>query len=247
MPGAAPHSTTRVSAQPSPRSGPASTRWSSPKDSTNRYRRTRRSTGGRAWPVRGAGRHHRLGPALRHTARQFETTDLDPAGIEADTVMPQFRDDGDQPDALPAIRALTATLFAQLDEQAQQIASGRLADLDVPVTVPFGEGDDYVNPGGRAPPRPPSRQRALAAGSGGVALTSGGPARRCRPPPHRGAHHDLSRSRLRTSRSRSGNRTGGGVARADDWFQEVVTVCPRAHQDVVWVPSTGSALVLGFR
>jgi hypothetical protein len=181
----------------------------------------------------------RLGSSRRQTSTR--------QGYEADTVMPQFRGDGDQPDALPAIRALTATLFAQLDERAQQIASGRLADLDVPVTVPFGEGDDYVNPGGRAPPRPPSRQRALAAGSGGVALTPGGPARRCRPPPHRGAHHDLSRSRLRTSRSRSGNRTGGGVARADDWFQELVTGLPTGRSGRGVGPQYGSALVLGFR
>jgi pimeloyl-ACP methyl ester carboxylesterase len=87
---------------------------------------------------------------LQHTARRFGTEDvenLDPAGIEATSIMPQFFGDGDRPAALPAIRAWTATLFAQLDEQDQRIASGRLADLDVPVTVLFGERDDYLNPG----------------------------------------------------------------------------------------------------
>jgi hypothetical protein len=45
---------------------------------------------------------------LQQEAWQFAMTDLDPAGIEAVSVIPtQLLGDGDQSDALPAIRAWT--------------------------------------------------------------------------------------------------------------------------------------------
>lgn len=83
---------------------------------------------------------------LQHTARQFRSEQL-PDGIEAVSVLPQFFGDAAHPDALPAIRAWTAALFAQLDEQDERIAEGLLASLDTPVTLVFGERDDYLSPG----------------------------------------------------------------------------------------------------
>ena len=83
---------------------------------------------------------------LQHTARQFGSEELDPNGIEAFSVLPQFFGDADTPDALSAIRGWTGSLFAALDRQDDQIARGRLASLDVPVTLLFGELDEYLGP-----------------------------------------------------------------------------------------------------
>lgn len=83
---------------------------------------------------------------LQHTARRFGSEELDPAGIEAVSVMPQFFGDADIPDALAAIRGWTGTLFAELQRQDEQIATGQLASLDVPVALPFGELDEYLSP-----------------------------------------------------------------------------------------------------
>jgi haloalkane dehalogenase len=83
---------------------------------------------------------------LQHTARRFGSEELDPAGIEAVSVMPQFFGDADIPDALAAIRGWTGTLFAELQRQDEQIATGQLAGLDVPVALPFGELDEYLSP-----------------------------------------------------------------------------------------------------
>jgi 2-hydroxy-6-oxonona-2,4-dienedioate hydrolase len=83
---------------------------------------------------------------LQHTARQFGTGELDPDGIEAVAVLPQFFGNGDAPDALEAIRSWTAGLAAQLDEQDRRIAALRLAALTTPVTLLFGERDDYLTP-----------------------------------------------------------------------------------------------------
>jgi pimeloyl-ACP methyl ester carboxylesterase len=60
--------------------------------------------------------------------------------------LPQFFGDADTPDALSAIRGWTGSLFAALDRQDDQIARGRLASLDVPVTLLFGELDEYLGP-----------------------------------------------------------------------------------------------------
>jgi pimeloyl-ACP methyl ester carboxylesterase len=83
---------------------------------------------------------------LGHTARQFGADPLDPGSVGITAVLPQFFGDGDQSDALPAIRAWTAALFSDLDAQDQQIAQGRLAGLDIPVGLVFGALDRYLNP-----------------------------------------------------------------------------------------------------
>jgi haloalkane dehalogenase len=83
---------------------------------------------------------------LGHTARQFGADPLDPGSVGITSVLPQFFGDGDQPDALPAIRAWTAALFSDLDTQDRQIALRRLASLDIPVSLVFGALDRYLNP-----------------------------------------------------------------------------------------------------
>ena len=83
---------------------------------------------------------------LGHTARQFGY-DLDkPGDIAVNSVIPQFFGEAGVPDALPAIRAWTAALFPALADQDAAIAGGRLAALDVPVTLVFGADDPYLNP-----------------------------------------------------------------------------------------------------
>jgi pimeloyl-ACP methyl ester carboxylesterase len=83
---------------------------------------------------------------LGHTASQFGADPLDPDGVGAVSVTPQFFGDADQHDAVPAIRAWTAPLFAALDAQDKQIIRGRLSALEVPVTLIFGADDRYLNP-----------------------------------------------------------------------------------------------------
>jgi haloalkane dehalogenase len=83
---------------------------------------------------------------LGHTARQFGADPLDPGSVGIASVLPQFFGDGDQPDALPAIRAWTAALFSDLDSQDRQIVLRRPASLDIPVRLIFGALDRYLNP-----------------------------------------------------------------------------------------------------
>jgi pimeloyl-ACP methyl ester carboxylesterase len=83
---------------------------------------------------------------LQHTARQWGAGELDPNGLEAVSVLPQFFGDADGADALTAIRSWTGALFADLDRQDARIATGRLAAVDIPVTVVFGENDEYLSP-----------------------------------------------------------------------------------------------------
>jgi haloalkane dehalogenase len=78
--------------------------------------------------------------------RFFGTDDVPPDGIAATAILPQFFGGEDHSDALRAIRAWTATLFAGLDAQDARIASGRLATLDVPVTLIAGADDQYLGP-----------------------------------------------------------------------------------------------------
>jgi pimeloyl-ACP methyl ester carboxylesterase len=82
---------------------------------------------------------------LQHTARRFGIDAFDPAGIGAVAVLPQFFGDAENPHALPAIRAWTAGLFSALDRQDAVIDAGRLRDLDMPVTLLFGAGDEYLS------------------------------------------------------------------------------------------------------
>jgi haloalkane dehalogenase len=83
---------------------------------------------------------------LGHTARRLGIDPLDPEGIGAAAILPQFFGDADNPDALAAIRSWTAALYDELDRHDATIADGKLAALDLPVTLVFGARDDYLNP-----------------------------------------------------------------------------------------------------
>jgi pimeloyl-ACP methyl ester carboxylesterase len=82
---------------------------------------------------------------LGHTGRQFGEDPGDPDSLGVKSVLPQFFGDGDQPDALRAIRAWTAPLFDDLDTQDRRIASGQLAAMDTRVTLIFGALDRYLS------------------------------------------------------------------------------------------------------
>jgi haloalkane dehalogenase len=83
---------------------------------------------------------------LGHTARRFGLDPDDPSGVAVTAVAPQFFGGADGPDALAAVRAWTAELFAALERQDAQIAAGHLAALEVPITLVFGAADRYLNP-----------------------------------------------------------------------------------------------------
>ncbi len=83
---------------------------------------------------------------LQFTADHWGMSALDPQGVAVKSILPQFFGSADQFDALAAIRAWTATLFDSLDEQDKLVDSGALGDLEVPVSVIFGEADRYLNP-----------------------------------------------------------------------------------------------------
>jgi haloalkane dehalogenase len=82
---------------------------------------------------------------LQLTARQWGEDPDDPNGIGL-FVVPQFFGDAEHADALPAIRAWTAALFGDLDAQDAATWDGRLATLDIPVTLAFGALDRFLNP-----------------------------------------------------------------------------------------------------
>jgi haloalkane dehalogenase len=88
-----------------------------------------------------------LGWMLTYTDRRLNPGPPDPAGVGALAILPQFYGDGSQTDSIAAIRAWTAHLFPELLEQNAQIAAGELAELNVPVTIAFGEHDPYLNDG----------------------------------------------------------------------------------------------------
>ena len=83
---------------------------------------------------------------LQYTARQWGEDPDDPNGVGV-FVLPQFFGDAENTDALPAIRVWTAALFGALDAQDAAISDGRLAALDIPVSVVFGALDRFLNPG----------------------------------------------------------------------------------------------------
>jgi 2-hydroxy-6-oxonona-2,4-dienedioate hydrolase len=84
---------------------------------------------------------------LNETGRRLTGRDDVPAdGIAAASILPQFLGSADQPDALRSIRSWTGMLFADLDEQDARIAAGRLATVDVPVTLVAGANDEYLGP-----------------------------------------------------------------------------------------------------
>ena len=82
---------------------------------------------------------------LLHTRRRFHYDPEAPDGLGRFSVQPQFFGDESQPDALVAIRAWTAELFADLTHQDRQLASGVLGDPKFPVTLAFGVRDPYLN------------------------------------------------------------------------------------------------------
>jgi haloalkane dehalogenase len=84
---------------------------------------------------------------LNLTGRQLGLgAELAPDGIEAVSILPQFFGDAGGPDALAAVRAWTARLFADLTSQDQRIAASELSRLAVPVTVAAGANDTCLGP-----------------------------------------------------------------------------------------------------
>jgi haloalkane dehalogenase len=83
---------------------------------------------------------------LQFTADHWGMDALDANGIAVQSILPQFFGSLDQPDALAAIRAWTASLFDSLREQDKLVDSGALAGLEVPVSIIFGESDRYLSP-----------------------------------------------------------------------------------------------------
>ncbi len=83
---------------------------------------------------------------LQHTATRWDMNALDPEGIAVQSILPQFFGDANQPDAIAAIRAWTAELFDALDKQDALIDSEALRNIEVPVSIIFGEKDRYLTP-----------------------------------------------------------------------------------------------------
>ena len=83
---------------------------------------------------------------LQHTATRWDMNALDPEGIAVQSILPQFFGDPNQPDAIAAIRAWTAELFDALDKQDALIDSEALRNIEVPVSIIFGEKDRYLTP-----------------------------------------------------------------------------------------------------
>jgi pimeloyl-ACP methyl ester carboxylesterase len=83
---------------------------------------------------------------LQLTADNWGIDAGDPEGIAVTSILPQFFGAADHPDALVAIRAWTAGLFDSLNEEDKLVDSGALRDLEVPVSIIFGESDRYLDP-----------------------------------------------------------------------------------------------------
>jgi pimeloyl-ACP methyl ester carboxylesterase len=83
---------------------------------------------------------------LQLTADNWGMDAGDPEGIAVTSILPQFFGGADHPDALVAIRAWTAGLFDSLSEEDKLVDSGALRDLEVPVSIIFGESDRYLDP-----------------------------------------------------------------------------------------------------
>jgi haloalkane dehalogenase len=82
---------------------------------------------------------------LQVTADHWGLDAGDPEGVAVQSILPQFFGNAHQPDAIAAIRTWTAGLFDSLDEQDQLVNSGALGDLEVPVSIIFGESDRYLS------------------------------------------------------------------------------------------------------
>ena len=66
--------------------------------------------------------------------------------VVVESILAQFVGDENQPNARTAIRAWTAALQAELSQQDLIIESGALRDLQVPVSLIFGEDDPDLTP-----------------------------------------------------------------------------------------------------
>ncbi len=82
---------------------------------------------------------------LQHTATQWGLDSVDPQGLAIQSILPQFFGDAGQPDAIAAVRSWTALLFDSLDEQDALVDSEALGQIEVPVSVIFGETDRYLS------------------------------------------------------------------------------------------------------
>lgn len=81
---------------------------------------------------------------LQRWGVQWELDAADPDGIALQSILPQFFGDATKPDALTAIRHWTSGQFESLDRQDAVIATGALRQLEVPVSIIFGERDRYL-------------------------------------------------------------------------------------------------------
>jgi pimeloyl-ACP methyl ester carboxylesterase len=128
---------------------------------------------------------------LQRWGVQWELDADDPDGVAIQSILPQFFGDAAQPDALAAIRGWTAGLFGSLDRQDALIDSGALRQLQVPVSIIFGEKDRYLNP-------------SLAAELSGLFKIPKHAGARHRGPARQLGHHrrDARRARLSTSLGR---------------------------------------------
>ena len=89
--------------------------------------------------------NQRLWMLLRWSA-QLEIDASDPGNVAGQSILPQFLGSADQPDARAAIRGWTRVLLDSLDRQDALIERGAVRDLELPVSVIFGERDRYLNP-----------------------------------------------------------------------------------------------------
>ena len=106
--------------------------------------------------------NQRLWMLLRWSA-QLEIDASDPGNVAGQSILPQFLGSADQPDARAAIRGWTRVLLDSLDRQDALIERGAVRDLELPVSVIFGERDRYLNPALAAEIAPTPLLRRLAA------------------------------------------------------------------------------------
>jgi haloalkane dehalogenase len=83
---------------------------------------------------------------LQRWGVQWELDADDPEGIARTSILPQFYGDDQQPDAVASVRAWCAGLHDTLDQQDALAGSGALSHLHVPVSIIWGEKDQYLSP-----------------------------------------------------------------------------------------------------
>lgn len=83
---------------------------------------------------------------LQRWGVQWELDANDPDGVVRHSILPQFYGDDDQPDAVASVRAWCAGLRDTLDRQDALVNSGALSQIEVPVSIIWGENDQYLSP-----------------------------------------------------------------------------------------------------